>query len=180
MSKSPRYAAHDEWGKDLSMSEETGSQSRAGPGRPERVPKLLRDAHNSTEANLEFSHMDYRSPGSVREAVELLSAHNGAAHLLAGGTDLLVKLRGGFVTPEVVVDLKAIPELRRIEGDTRGFRIGAAASCAEIGEHAALVAAWPGVVEALHLIGLPFDVTGVLGFQNHLFDDVGTGVPFAQ
>ena len=97
--------------------------------------------------------MDYRSPGSVKEAVELLTSHNGAAHLLAGGTDLLVKLRAGFVAPEVVVDLKAIPELRRVESDARGFRIGAATSCAELGEHAALVAAWPGVVEALHLIG---------------------------
>jgi carbon-monoxide dehydrogenase medium subunit len=97
--------------------------------------------------------MDYRTPGSVREAVELLSAHNGAAYLLAGGTDLLVKLRAGFVTPGVIVDLKAIPQLRRIENDARGFRIGAASSCAELGEHIALVAAWPGVVEALHLIG---------------------------
>ena len=97
--------------------------------------------------------MDYRSPGSVKEAVELLAAHNGAAHILAGGTDLLVKLRAGFVAPELVVDVKAIPQLRRIESDARGFRIGAATSCAEVGEHAALVAAWPGVVEALHLIG---------------------------
>src|SRR4249920_3553238 len=97
--------------------------------------------------------MDYRSPGSVKEAVELLTTHNGAAHLHAGGTDLLVKLRAGFVTPGVIVDLKAIPQLRRIESDASGFRIGAATSCAELGEHTALVAAWPGVVEALHLIG---------------------------
>ncbi len=73
--------------------------------------------------------------------------------MLAGGTDLLVKLRGGYVAPEVVVDVKAIPQLRGIWEDARGFRIGAATSCAEIGEHAALAAAWPGVVEALQLIG---------------------------
>jgi carbon-monoxide dehydrogenase medium subunit len=97
--------------------------------------------------------MDYRSPGSVRDAVELLAAHNGTAHVLAGGTDLLVKLRAGFVAPELVVDVKAIPQLRGIASDPRGFRIGAAVSCAEIGEHAALSAAWPGVVEALQLIG---------------------------
>jgi len=97
--------------------------------------------------------MDYRSPGSVQETVALLAAHDGAAHVLAGGTDLLVKLRGGFVAPELVVDVKAIPQLRQIESDARGFRIGAAVSCAEIGEHAALAAAWPGVVEALNLIG---------------------------
>jgi carbon-monoxide dehydrogenase medium subunit len=72
---------------------------------------------------------------------------------LAGGTDLLVKLRTGFVAPELVVDVKAIPHLRGISSDARGFRIGAATSCAEIGEHAALGSAWPGVVEALRLIG---------------------------
>ena len=97
--------------------------------------------------------MDYRSPGTVKEAVDLLAASGGGAHLLAGGTDLLVKLRTGFVAPKLVVDLKAIPQLRGISSDARGFRIGAATSCAEIGEHAALGAAWPGVVEALRLIG---------------------------
>jgi len=97
--------------------------------------------------------MDYRSPGTVKEAVDLLAASGGGAHILAGGTDLLVKLRTGFVAPKLVVDLKAIPQLRGISSDARGFRIGAATSCAEIGEHAALGAAWPGVVEALRLIG---------------------------
>ena len=97
--------------------------------------------------------MEYRAPASLKEAVDLLAAHTGAAHVLAGGTDLLVKLRAGFVAPQMVVDLKAIPQLRGITADARGFRIGAATSCAEIGEHAALAAAWPGVVEALQLIG---------------------------
>jgi carbon-monoxide dehydrogenase medium subunit len=97
--------------------------------------------------------MDYQAPVSVKEAVNLLASHPGAAHVLAGGTDLLVKLRAGFVAPQIVVDLKAIPQLRGITVDARGFRIGAATSCAEIGEHAALAAAWPGVVEALQLIG---------------------------
>jgi CO/xanthine dehydrogenase FAD-binding subunit len=97
--------------------------------------------------------MEYRSPDSVKEAVDLLSAHDGAVHILAGGTDLLVKLRAGFITPQLVVDVKAIPQLRGIVADARGFRIGAAVCCAEIGEHAALAAAWPGVVEAVKLIG---------------------------
>jgi carbon-monoxide dehydrogenase medium subunit len=97
--------------------------------------------------------MNYQSPRSVKEAVDLLAASSGAAHVLAGGTDLLVKLRAGFVAPELVVDVKAIPQLRGITADADGFRIGAATSCAEIGEHDALNAAWPGVVEALQLIG---------------------------
>jgi aerobic carbon-monoxide dehydrogenase medium subunit len=97
--------------------------------------------------------MDYRSPGSVKEAVDLLAARAGGAYVLAGGTDLLVKLRAGFMAPQLVVDVKAIPQLRGITADANGFRIGAATPCAEIGEHAAIRAAWPGVVEALQLIG---------------------------
>jgi carbon-monoxide dehydrogenase medium subunit len=97
--------------------------------------------------------MNYHSPRSVKEAVDLLAAHPDAAQVLAGGTDLLVKLRSGFVAPELVVDVKAIPQLRGIQSDANGFRIGAATSCAEIGENLALAAAWPGVVEALQLIG---------------------------
>ena len=52
-----------------------------------------------------------------------------------------------------MVDVKAIPQVRGIQADASGFRIGAGTSCAEIGENAALAAAWPGVVEALQLIG---------------------------
>lgn len=95
--------------------------------------------------------MEYRTPTSIEDAAGLLSQDG--AHLLAGGTDLLVKLRAGMVAPRMVVDLKAIPRLRGIEHNGNGWRIGAAASCAEIGEHSALAAAWPGVVEALQLIG---------------------------
>jgi aerobic carbon-monoxide dehydrogenase medium subunit len=97
--------------------------------------------------------VDYRAPSSVGEAVELLAGHASSAHFLAGGTDLLVKLKAGMVAPELVIDLKAIPRLRGIESSAGGFRIGAATSCAEIGEHIGLRAAWPGVVEALQLIG---------------------------
>jgi carbon-monoxide dehydrogenase medium subunit len=97
--------------------------------------------------------MNYQAPGSVKEAVDLLAANPGAAHVLAGGTDLLVKLRSGYVAPALVVDLKAISQLRGIQSDAKGFRIGAATPCAEIGEHQGLTAAWPGVVEALQLIG---------------------------
>ncbi len=95
--------------------------------------------------------MDYQVPTNAEDAARLLSKEG--AQVLAGGTDLLVKLRAGLVEPSVIVDLKSIPRLRGIEHGTNGWRIGAATSCAEIGEHDGLAAAWPGIVEALQLIG---------------------------
>ncbi len=95
----------------------------------------------------------YEAPTSVDEAVRCLADANGGAKVLAGGTDLLVQLRLDMIEPAVIVDVKQIPEVRAITEENGSFHIGAAATGAEIGEHEALKAAWPGVVEATELIG---------------------------
>lgn len=97
--------------------------------------------------------MNYERPGSLKQAVDLVAAAGGKASILAGGTDLLVRMKGGFVEPDLIVDIKAIAELRSISQTDEGFRIGAAVPCAELGESAALRTVWPGVVEAANLIG---------------------------
>lgn len=97
--------------------------------------------------------MQYASPTSIDEAVGLLSGTAGAAHVLAGGTDLVVQLSSGLRRPDMVVDIKRILELTRITEDGAGFHIGAAVCGAEINEHAGLKASWPGVCEAIDLIG---------------------------
>ena len=98
--------------------------------------------------------MRYEAPTSVDEAVSLLAGASGNARVLAGGTDLLVQLRAGMVAPELVVDIKRIEAMRTISEEADGsFRIGAAVAGAELSENAAIQAAWPGVVEAMDLIG---------------------------
>jgi carbon-monoxide dehydrogenase medium subunit len=95
----------------------------------------------------------YEAPDSLDAAVALLAGASGDARVLAGGTDLLVQLRADLIEPGLVVDVKRIPEMRDIVAEDGGFRVGAAVNGAELGEHAGLKAAWPGVVEAAELIG---------------------------
>ncbi|MET3596552.1 MULTISPECIES: xanthine dehydrogenase family protein subunit M [Mesorhizobium] len=97
--------------------------------------------------------MRYIRPQSMEDAVGLLAGAAGPAAILAGGSDLLVRMKGGFVEPELIVDIKAIAGLSDITETADGFRIGAAVPCAVLGENAALKKAWPGVVEAAKLIG---------------------------
>ena len=97
--------------------------------------------------------MEYKSPNSIDEAVALLAAAGGKARILAGGTDLLVQIRMGFASPELIIDIKNIPELRAITSSKGAIRVGAAVSGAELGEHADVSKTWPGVVEATELIG---------------------------
>jgi carbon-monoxide dehydrogenase medium subunit len=100
-----------------------------------------------------LSELDYVSPASAEEAVKALAAGAGAAKPMSGGTDLLVQLRAGRAKPSMIVDLKRIPGLIGVRQEGGGFVIGASTPGAELGEHKGLAAAWPGVVEAVNLIG---------------------------
>lgn len=97
--------------------------------------------------------MRYEAPRTTEDAVALIATESGKAQVLAGGTDLLVRLRTGFVEPDLIVDLKRIPAMKAIAAEAGGWRIGAAVSGAELGEHEGVRSDWPGVVEALELIG---------------------------
>ena len=98
-----------------------------------------------------MSQLAYLAPSSVDDAVKALSTVGAKA--MGGGTDLLVQLRAGRAQPQTIVDLKRIAGAAGIRQEGGGFVIGAAVSGAVIGEHKALVGAWPGIVEATNLIG---------------------------
>jgi CO/xanthine dehydrogenase FAD-binding subunit len=70
----------------------------------------------------------YERPTSLGDAITLLAEHGADARLLAGGTDLIIRLRDGSIGPQTVVDLKRIGEL---DGEIRehdgGLVIGARA-----------------------------------------------------
>jgi len=98
--------------------------------------------------------MNYHSPTSFKEAAALAVEAKGISRFLAGGTDVLVQLRADIVTPDTLIDIKSIPGVREISrADDGGWTLGVAASGAEMREHIELGQDWPGLVEAMDLIG---------------------------
>lgn len=95
----------------------------------------------------------YAAPATVEAAVSLLGTATGDARIMAGGTDVLVQLHMDTIDPDLLVDIKRIPELRRIEDSADGFVVGAAVSGMELMDHAAFCKTWPGVIEGVSLIG---------------------------
>jgi CO/xanthine dehydrogenase FAD-binding subunit len=99
------------------------------------------------------TELRYEAPKSVEAAIALLGAEGGKARVFAGGTDLMVQMKEDLIAPALIVDIKQIAETRSITIATDHVRIGAAVTGAELGEHDELKAMWPGVVEAVELIG---------------------------
>jgi carbon-monoxide dehydrogenase medium subunit len=101
-----------------------------------------------------MTDIQYMAPRTLDEAIGAFAAAGSAARILAGGTDLLVQMRAGVVRPGLIIDIKKIAEMTAIEETAEGgFRVGAAVPGAVLAEHARFGKVWPGVLEAINLIG---------------------------
>jgi CO/xanthine dehydrogenase FAD-binding subunit len=97
---------------------------------------------------------DYASPASLEELLRLLDQHGSDAKILAGGTDLMVRMRAGRMLPRVVIDLKRVSSLRSdiIETDSC-VRIGARTVMADVVADARIRRHFPALVEAAGVVG---------------------------
>jgi carbon-monoxide dehydrogenase medium subunit len=80
---------------------------------------------------------DFLAPRSIDEAIAFMSERQDDLHVLAGGTNLLVSMREGTVTPRAVMSLKKLPDLRMINhSKDSGLRLGAMVTLRQIARSA--------------------------------------------
>jgi xanthine dehydrogenase FAD-binding subunit len=98
--------------------------------------------------------LDYRLAHRVDEIISLLSKGDGDARILCGGTDLLVQLREGRKKARLLIDIKGVTEANQLSYTPQeGLRLGAAISCARICADPTVQSAYPGLLDAVSLIG---------------------------
>ena len=86
----------------------------------------------------------YTRPETIGEAVALLDEYGDDARLLAGGTDLVIGFREGWIRPKLVIDLKRVEELRPSIQETDGLiSISASTVMADITHHAGIQKHFP-------------------------------------
>jgi CO/xanthine dehydrogenase FAD-binding subunit len=96
----------------------------------------------------------YFDPKTVSQAVRLLHKHQGVAKVLAGGTDLFLRMRHRALMPEVVIDLKRIKALSGLRySGQKGLRIGAAVTHGEVENHPAVRRHYGALAEATSWVG---------------------------
>ena len=98
--------------------------------------------------------IDYASPASLSEALDILAKDGERTRALAGGTDILVQLRARRRQPDILLDVKSIPELNELSYDAgSGLTIGAAVECYKIYDDAAVKEHYPALVDCTSIIG---------------------------
>jgi carbon-monoxide dehydrogenase medium subunit len=96
----------------------------------------------------------YARPTLLAEAVALLEAHGPDARLLAGGTDLVIRLRDGTARPGVVIDIKRIAEMRpSIREEAGCLVIGAGTVMTDIAADERVRRSYPALAEAAAVVG---------------------------
>jgi CO/xanthine dehydrogenase FAD-binding subunit len=92
---------------------------------------------------------DYFAPRSLEEALRLLAEKGDGARILAGGTDLLIRMKQGLVKPQAIIALEGIPALKAIRFQPKiGLTIGAMARLVEVASHPAIRKHYPAVAYA--------------------------------
>ena len=98
--------------------------------------------------------IDFATPKTIDEAVKLMASKGDRARMMAGGTDIIVQLRAGRRSLDLVVDAKGIPELNELSySPQNGLTIGAAVPCYKIYQDQQVASAYPGLIDAASLIG---------------------------
>jgi xanthine dehydrogenase FAD-binding subunit len=95
---------------------------------------------------------EYEAPTTLAHALELMSS-GPAARPLAGGTDLIDHVRTGRLAPDLVVDVKKLPELNIFEFSSEGLRLGAAVPCYKLYGDERIRKSYSALSDAAHIIG---------------------------
>ncbi|MCX5791146.1 MAG: xanthine dehydrogenase family protein subunit M [Elusimicrobia bacterium] len=94
------------------------------------------------------TEFEYVKPKDMDAALHIFSLYREKARALAGGTDLIVHLKENLARPEVVVDLKALPELAGLTLKGGTLRIGARVTFSELLESPLIKSKFPLLWEA--------------------------------
>jgi carbon-monoxide dehydrogenase medium subunit len=90
---------------------------------------------------------EFAEPTTIGEVVELVDGQK--ARVLAGGVDLVLKMRLRQIVPEKIVSLQKVSDLDFVQGNGSGLRFGALASLRQVERSKAVIDEWPLLAEAI-------------------------------
>lgn len=98
---------------------------------------------------------EYVNPTDIKSAVGELTRAGARGKLIAGGIDLLGELKDYIRTPDVVVNLKSVPGLDRMQAGTKGLSLGALVTLTDIAKNPQIRQTYTALAEAAESVGTP-------------------------
>ena len=102
-----------------------------------------------------MKNFELAEPRTLDQLIAYLAKEKRRVSLMAGGTDLLGEIKEGTVEPDVVVDLRTIPDLAYIKKEKDAVRIGALTTVADLAENPVIAQDYPVLKQAVEVIGSP-------------------------
>ncbi|MCP3900524.1 MAG: hypothetical protein GY707_12505, partial [Desulfobacteraceae bacterium] len=109
---------------------------------------------------MRLPRFEYLEPDNLEKALDLLATHKDDAKILAGGTDLIVRMKKGLLNPKNLISLKALNELSYIKATKTSIKIGARTSLADI-------IASDLIKEKAHALFQACEKVGAISIQHH-------------
>jgi len=101
-----------------------------------------------------IGRFEYRAPDSLNEALNILKTSSTGTKILAGGTDLIPQMKQEQVRPPLVVDVKKVPELNRLEwSEVGGLHVGAAVPLSRLLTFTVILERYSILAQACSVIG---------------------------
>lgn len=97
--------------------------------------------------------MNYQNVLSVHDALSLLESHNGKARIIGGGTDLVIDVNEGKVSPDLLIDITKIPSLNEIKIQDNKLLIGSAVTLTTIARSELVKKHAPSLAKAAGTVG---------------------------
>jgi xanthine dehydrogenase YagS FAD-binding subunit len=94
-------------------------------------------------------HFKLAEPRTLEQAASLADGGAGSVFFLAGGTDLLGEIKDEIIEPDLVIDMRTVPDLSFIREEGSGLRIGALTTLGELAEDSVIKNSYPGLHQAL-------------------------------
>ena len=102
-----------------------------------------------------MKNFDYFEPESVRNVLGLLAEYGEKAAILAGGTDLIPRMKKGLISPSCLINIARISGLRKLEESQEGLKIGSMVPLSLLERNPLLPSRYPALQKAISHVGTP-------------------------
>jgi len=98
---------------------------------------------------------DFHEPATVAEACQIMAEYGAKAKVIAGGTDLMVNMKKKLVSPEQLVSVSRIEELKKLDSSGNMLKIGSCFTVADIAASEVIGKKWKALCAGAKALGSP-------------------------